>query len=156
MVTLMDVYDAFLSKVNEDDWSHCYSEDDLAWFIKDWRAFLNSALPYFRFPRCRLDIDEATQTFTDPKMGPEEVQILATFMTQEWLKRTVDSWENIKTQYDESDFSQANLLKEFIALKDQGNEEARHLESIYSRSVNKKPFKYSKLAGGKRGRQIRR
>ena len=76
----MDVYDAFLSKVNEDDWSHCYSEDDLAWFIKDWRAFLNSALPYFRFPRCRLDIDEATQTFTDPKMGPEEVQILATFM----------------------------------------------------------------------------
>ena len=89
-------------------------------------------------------------------MGPEEVQILATFMKQEWLKRTVDSWENIKTQYDESDFSQANLLKEFIALKDQVNEEARHLESIYSRSVNKKPFKYSKLAGGKRGRQIRR
>ena len=89
-------------------------------------------------------------------MGSEEVQILATFMKQEWLKRTVDSWENIKTQYDESDFSQANLLKEFIALKDQVNEEARHLESIYSRSVNKKPFKYSRLAGGKRGRQIRR
>jgi len=26
-------------------------------------------------------------------------------MKQEWLKRTIDSWENIKTQYDEKDFS---------------------------------------------------
>lgn len=158
MVTLMDVYDAFLSKVNEDDWSHCYSEEDLEWFIKDWRAFLNSALPYFKFPRCRLDIDEATQTFKDPNMGSEEVQVLATFMKQEWLKRTVDSWENIKTQYDESDFSQANLLKTFIELKDQVCKEANHLESIYSRSVNKRPFKYSKLAGGggKGVRKIRR
>ena len=158
MVTLMDVYDAFLSKVNEDDWSHCYSEEDLEWFIKDWRAFLNSALPYFKFPRCSLEIDEATQTFKDPKMGSEEVQILATFMKSEWLKRTVDSWENIKTQYDESDFSQANLLKTFIDLKNQVATEARNLESIYSRSVNKKPFKYSKLAGrgGRNVRKIRR
>jgi len=39
-------------------------------------------------------------------------------MKQEWLKRTVDSWENIKTQYDEADFSQANLLRQFISLKD--------------------------------------
>lgn len=158
MVTLMDVYDAFLSKVNEDDWSHCYSEEDLEWFIKDWRAFLNSALPYFKFPRCSLEIDEATQTFKDPKMSQDEVQILATFMKQEWLKRTVDSWENIKTQYDESDFSQANLLKTFIDLKDQVCNEARHLESIYSRSVNKKPFQYRNLAGGggRHGRKIRR
>ena len=118
MTTLMDVYGAFLSKVNEDSWSRCYSQEDLEWFIKDWRAFLNSALPYFRFPRCRLDIDEETQTFIDPRVGSEEIQILATFMKQEWLKRTVDSWENIKTQYSEADFSQANLLKNFIALKD--------------------------------------
>ena len=157
MVTLMDVYDAFLSKVNEDDWSHCYSEEDLEWFIKDWRAFLNSALPYFRFPRCRLDIDEETQTFTDTRMGSEEVQVLATFMKQEWLKRTVDSWEKIKTQYSEADFSQANLLQTFIQLKNQVYEEERHLESIYSRSVNKRPFDYSKLAGGQsRERRIRR
>ena len=38
-------------------------------------------------------------------------------MKQEWLKRTIDSWENIKTQYSEKDFSQANLLKAFISLK---------------------------------------
>lgn len=51
-------------------------------------------------------------------MGQEEIQILATFMKSEWLKRTVDSWENIKAQYHEADFSQANLLNNFIKLKD--------------------------------------
>lgn len=154
----MDVYDAFLSKVNEDDWANCYSKEDLQWFLKDWRAFLNSALPYFRFPRCSLEIDEEKQCFKDENMGLDEIQVLAVFMKQEWLKRTVDSWENIKTQYDESDFSQANLLNTFINLKDQVTEEARKMESIYYRSIKKQPFKYRKLAGGgdKHGRRIRR
>lgn len=150
MITLMDVYDAFLSRVNEDDWSHCYSQEDLEWFIKDWRAFLNAALPYFKFPRCSLDIDEATQTFIDPKMSQQEVNVIATYMKQEWLKRTIDSWENIKTQYDEKDFSQANLLKTFIQLKDQVITEAKFLESVYYRSINRKPFNFRRLAGGKR------
>lgn len=156
MVSLQTVYDAFLSKVNEDDWSHCYSKEDLEWFVQDWRAFLNSALPYFKFPRCRLDIDEQRQVFTDDHMGQEEVQVIATFMKAEWLKRTIDSWENIKTQYDESDFSQANLLKTFIVLKDQVVAEAKGLESTYYRSVDKKPFRFRNLAGGRSGRQIRR
>ena len=150
MVTLMDVYDAFLSKVNEDDWSHCYDKEDLEWFIKDWRAFLNSALPYFKFPRCSLEIDEENQIFIDSSMGQAEIQILATYMKQEWIKRTIDSWENIKTQYEEKDFSQANLLNTFINLKEQVIEEAKFAESLYYRSVSKKPFNYKKLAGGKR------
>jgi hypothetical protein len=69
MTTLTDVYDAFLAKVNDDEWAHCYSKEDLEWFTKDWRAFLNSALPYFTLPRCGLEIDEDTQTFKDPKLG---------------------------------------------------------------------------------------
>ena len=147
MVTLMDVYDAFLSRVNEDEWSHCYSQEDLEWFIKDWRAFLNAALPQFKFPRCSLEINEETQTFVDEKMGQQEIHVIATFMKQEWLKRTVDSWENIKTQYDEKDFSQANLLKTFIQLKDQVVLEARDMERVYYRAVNHKPFNYRNLAG---------
>ena len=110
MVELMTVYDAFLAKVNEDDWAHCYSEDDLKWFIQDWRSFLDAAIVYFKFPRCGLDIDEEKQCFKDESFSNEEVQILATYMKWEWLKRTIDSWENIKTQYDESDFSQVKLL----------------------------------------------
>lgn len=150
MITLMDVYDAFLSKVNEDDWSNCYSKDDLEWFIRDWRAFLNAAIPYFKFPRCSLEIDENKKVFTDNSMSPAEVQVLSTYMKQEWLKRTIDSWENIKTQYEEKDFSQANLLKTFISLKDQVTEEAKFLESVYYRSITKKPFNYRKLAGRRR------
>lgn len=153
----MAVYDAFLSKVNEDEWSHCYSKEDLEYFIKDWRAFLNQALPYFKFPRCKLDIDEENQCFVDERMGNEEIQVISTFMKQQWLKRTVDSWENIKTQYDEADFSQANLLKTFISLKDQVCKEAADLERTYYRSVNKAPYNYKKLAGGgkKHGRTRR-
>lgn len=147
MVTLLEVYNSFLAKVNEDDWSRCCSEEDLEWFLKDWRAFLNSAIPYFKFPRCSLDIDEERQCFKDDTMSAHEIEVLATFMKQEWLKRTIDSWENIKTQYDEKDFSQANLLKTFIQLKDQVIEEAKNQERIYYRSVNKKPFHFQSLAG---------
>lgn len=150
MKTLMDVYDAFLGKVNEDDWSNCYSKEDLQWLLKDWRVLLNAALAYFKFPRCSVEINELTQSFSDERMSQDEIQVIATYMKYEWLKRTVDSWENIKTQYSEEDFSQANLLKTFISLKAQVLEEADYLERIYYRSRNKKPFHYSRLAGGKR------
>ena len=92
-------------------------------------------------------------------MTQDEVQLIATYMKYEWLKRTVDSWENIKTQYDEKDFSQANLLKTFISLKDQVFEEAAHLERMYYRSRQRKPFhkkksySYSNLAGSKTRRR---
>ena len=152
MITLMDIYDAFLAKVNEDDWSKCYSKEALEWYIKDWRSILNSAIPYFKFPRCGLEIDEEKQIFIDENMTQDEVQVLAVYMKQEWLKRTIDSWENIKTQYEESDFSQANLLKNFISLRQQVITESKFVESVYYRSIKKKPFKYSRLAGGNHGR----
>lgn len=148
MITLIDVYDAFLCKVNEDDWARCRDEEDLKWFIQDWRAILNSAIPYFKFPRCNLEIDEVNQSFCDKNMTAGEVEVLAVYMKQEWLKRTIDSWENIKTQYEESDFSQANLLKTFISLRQEVKDEAKELESIYYRSIKKRPFSYRRLAGG--------
>ena len=147
MVSLMTVYDAFLGKVNEDDWAHCYSDDDLKWLIQDWRTFLNTAIVYFKFPRCSLEIDEVKQCFKDEQFSNEEVQVLATYMKWEWLKRTIDSWENIKTQYDESDFSQAKLLSTFIELRKQVQSEAEELQAIYYRAVSKRPFKYRNLAG---------
>lgn len=153
MITLMRVYEAFLAKVNEDDWSRGYSEEDLEWFIKDWREFLNSAISYFKFPRCSLEIDEEQQVFLDDNMGQEEVQVLSVYMKQEWLKRTVDTWENIKTQYEESDFSQAHLLETFIKLRIQVIEEAEKIESLYYRSIKKKPFHYRRLSGGNKRRR---
>ena len=144
----MNVYDAFLSKVKEDEWARCYSQEDLQWYMKDWRSLLNAALPYFKFPRCGLEIDEEKGAFKDENVGATEIEILAVYMKQEWLKRTIDSWENVKTQYSESDFSQANLLNSFISLREQAKQEALQLERIYYRSVNRRPFKYGRLAGG--------
>ena len=149
MITLMNVYDAFLCKVNEDEWARCYSQEDLDWFIKDWRAFLNSAIPYFKFPRCSLEIDEEKDCFIDEKMTQDEIEVLAVYMKQEWLKRTIDSWENIKTQYEEKDFSQAKLLDTFIKLREVVKDEAKEVEGIYYRSIKKKPFHYRRLAGGR-------
>jgi hypothetical protein len=38
-------------------------------------------------------------------MSLDEIEVLATFMKLAWVRRTVDTWENIKADYDESDFS---------------------------------------------------
>lgn len=157
MVSLMDVYGAFLAKVNEDQWSRGYSKEDLEWFVKDWRAFLDASIPKFKFPRCNLKIDEQNQVFVDESMSLDEIEVLATFMKLAWVRRTVDTWENIKADYDESDFSQAKLLETFIKLKDQVTAEAKEQESTYYRSVNKKPFSFRKMCGGgKRGWKISR
>lgn len=152
MVTLQDVYDAFLSRVNDDDWAivDC-TEEDIEWMTKDWRSFLNQAIPYFKFPRCSLEIDEKNACFKDSRMSQDEIAILAVYMKQQWIKRSIDSWENIKTQYDEKDFSQAHLLNQFIKLKTQVADEAKEAEAIYYRSPNKRPFSFRNLAGGRRG-----
>lgn len=155
MTTLGDVYSAFLARINEDEWAGSFSEEDLEWLLQDWRQFLDMALAQFKFPRCSLDIDEDKQCFIDNTMGKAEIQVLATFMKYEWLKRTVDSWENIKTQYEEKDFSQANLLRQFINLKTQVEGEAKNMERIYYRSVNRRPFNYGNLSGGRKGRIVR-
>lgn len=145
---LEDVYGVFLSKVNDDEWAGAYTEEDLKYFTKDWRMLLDSAIYYFKFPRCSLKIDEDKECFEDKKFGREEAEVIASFMKLLWLKRNIDSWENIRTQYSESDFSQANLLKTFISLRQTVTEETLEAERIYSRSVEKKPFSYRKLAGG--------
>lgn len=119
--------------------------------VRDWRSFLAQAIPYFKFPRCSLAIDEQNQVFIDQNMSEEEVQILSVYMKQAWVNRTIDHWENIKPYYDEKDFSQANLLKTFISLKKSVKEEAQELEALYYRTPGKRPFRFSSLAGGNRG-----
>lgn len=142
------IYDAFLAKVKEDDWS---SEDDIETALSDWRAILESSIPFFKFPRVSLKRDEFG--FIED-LGDDEIQILANLMVEEWLSRTINTWENVKVMYDERDFSQANLLDKFIKLLDNVQEKNKKLQKMYARSIMdkdsgmKKPFDYSKLAGG--------
>ena len=146
---LQTVFDAFLAKMLEDDWTG-WSEEEVA---RDLVEILNGAIPYFKFPKKSLEfkvnfgedgnfIDGAF----DEDLNNHEIQILATYMKVEWLNRTILTWENVKPLYYEKDFSQANLIDKFKQLLEREEKKALKLESIYYRSIDRKPFDYGRLA----------
>ena len=141
MASVYDVYDAFLSKMLEDEWLN-WTDDERE---EDWRSLLSAAIPYFKFPRVDLTIDG--DVFIDENVSNEEIQILATYMKCEWLNRTILTWENVKPLYVERDFSQANLIDKLKQLLEREEYKALKLERIYYRSRKGKSFEYSKLAG---------
>lgn len=141
MASVYDIYDAFLSKMLEDEWLN-WADDERE---EDWRSLLDAAIPYFKFPRVSLEIDG--DEFIDPDFSNEEIQILATYMKCEWLNRTILTWENVKPLYVERDFSQANLIDKLKQLLEREEYKALKLERIYYRSRKGKPFTYSQLAG---------
>ena len=141
MTPLFKVYDAFLSKMLDDQWTGW----ELDSVERDWRSLMNSALPRFKFPRTNLDIDEEQESFIGD-LSNTEIQIIATYMKCEWLNRTILTWEHVKPMYEEKDFSEANLIDKLDSLLQHEQKNAKRLESIYYRSRNGKPFEYSKLA----------
>lgn len=141
MTSVYDVYDAFLSKMLEDEWLN-WTESERE---EDWRSLLDAAIPYFKFPRVSLETDG--DFFIDENFSNIEVQILATYMKCEWLNRTILTWENVKPLYVERDFSQANLIDKLKQLLEREEYKALKLERIYYRSRKGKSFNYSELAG---------
>ena len=139
MTDLQVVYDAFLSKILDDEWEN-WTEEEIQ---EDLYSLLGAATTWFKFPRVSLEF--STEGFEDD-LTNEEIQILATYMKCEWLNRNILTWENVKPLYEERDFSQANLLDKFNAMLDAEKKNARRLEANYYRSVNKKPFAYRNLA----------
>ena len=140
MTSIHDVYDAFLAKMLEDEWLNWTDEER----EEDWRALLDAAIPYFKFPRVSLEIED--EQFVDENVSNEEIQILATYMKCEWLNRTILTWENVKPLYVERDFSQANLIDKLKQLLEREEYKALKLERIYYRSRKGRPFTYGKLA----------
>jgi len=134
------IYDAFLSKILEDEWENWTEEEVKA----DLRLLLEGALAWFKFPRFDSERDE--EGFK-ANLSSEEIQILATYMKCEWLNRSILTWENVKPLYEERDFSQANLLDKFNQRLEKEQKTAKQLENIYYRSIKGKPYKYSKWAG---------
>lgn len=144
MTSLQTVYDAFLGKMLDDEWT-MWEDSEMK---EDWRSLLMAAMPWFKFPRVSLDIglDENNNEVFNEDLNNEEIQILATYMKCEWLNRTILTWENIKPLYEERDFSQANLLDKFRQLLEQEKKNGAKLEAIYYRAINRKPFDYTRLA----------
>ena len=141
MTSYWEVYRAFLAKTLEDEWGEWALEE----VEVDLRQLLESAIPYFKYPRVSLERND--EGFLED-LGSEEIQILSVYMKCEWLNRSILTWENIKPLYEEKDFSQANLLDKLMATLEIERANAERLEGIYYRSVKGKSFKYRKLAGG--------
>lgn len=141
MTPFSKVYDAFLSRILEDEWQNWLVEEAQ----QDWFQIMSNAITWFKFPRVSLEFDE--NGFVDD-LSNEEIQIIADFMKCEWLNRCIMTWENVKPMYEERDFSQANLLDKLKSLQETQEEKAAKREANYYRSRKGKPFDFSKLAGG--------
>ena len=141
MTSFWKVYDAFLAKTLEDEWGDWSIEETEI----DMRQLLESAIPYFKFPRVSLERNE--EGFIED-LNSEEIQILSVYMKCEWLNRSIMTWENVKPLYEERDFSQANLLDKLKSTLEYERLNAARLEGFYYRSIKGKSYKYSKLAGG--------
>ena len=156
------IYDAFLARITADEWT---LEEELAIVERDWQELLQMAIFRFKYPRVSLDIEEIDQNDNDeepldsPKLKMyqfvndltnDEIQILALYMKHEWVKRCINSWENIRQLYADKDFSQANHLDKLIKLEAAVSLEIRKAEGIYDRSRSKRPANlFKKLAGKK-------
>ena len=140
MTPFMKVYEAFLSRILEDEWQQWMIEEAQL----DWRQILENAITWFKFPRVSLERNE--EGFVDD-LNAEEIQIIADFMKCEWLNRCIMTWENVKPLYEERDFSQANLRDKLSNMLEKQEEKARWRESVYYRSRSGKPFDFTKLAG---------
>lgn len=139
MTQFQVIYDAFLSKILDDEWEN-WTEDEME---EDLFILLQGAIGWFKFPRKSLEY--TSEGFTED-LSNDEIQILACYMKCEWLNRTILTWENVKPLYEERDFSQANLIDKFNAMLAAEQKTARKLEANYYRSVDKHPFSYRILA----------
>ena len=140
-ISIQTVYDAFLASITEDEW--------VAWTEEEVQADLYEiyklAKVWFKFPRVSLELN-ADGNFIDENISNEEVQILAAYMVVVWLRRTIESWENVKPLYEERDFSQANLINKLNENLEANRKYADRLERTYYRSIQGKPYRYSDWA----------
>lgn len=145
MTPLKKVYSAFLAKMLDDEYGAWTIEE----ITQDLNQLLKAAIVWFKFPRVSLEftIDEDGDECFVNDLDNEEIQIIATYMKCEWLNRSILTWEHIKAQYTERDFSEANLLDKLCATLEMEKKNALRLESLYYRSIKGKPFRYRRLAG---------
>ena len=140
---LQTIYDAFLAKVEADDWM--LTEENRELVKEDWRMILDAALVQFRYPRVSLDYEG--EDFKED-LGNDEIQVLANLMKLEWIRRCIATWDNIRQLYSDKDFSQANFLDKLNKTGEQVRAECRTLLDRYDRAENYKPNKiFGRLAG---------
>lgn len=126
------VYNSFLSKITDDMYMELSEEETL--LLQE--ELLESALPYFEFPRKNIfNYDKENQTF-NVELSNEEVNIIATYMIVEWFGRQLASVEMTRMKYSGADFkftSQANHMSKLLVLKKDYERVGFHLQRLYKR-----------------------
>ena len=155
----LKVYDAFLARITADEWT---LEEELAIVERDWQELLKMAIARFKYPRVSLEIEEVDAAETE-ESSPQlriyqfsadltnaEIQVLATYMKHEWIKRCVASWEHIGQLYTSKDFSAANHLDKLNDLEARVALECEAAKDDYDKSRGHAPADiFRKLAGKK-------
>ena len=139
---LQKVYDAFLAKVEADDWMMNEYWDEVE---KDWRQILDQAIFQFRYSRIPL---EHNNTEFENELTNDEIQVLANLMKLEWVRRCVATWDNLRQMYSNKDFSQASFLQKLNTTETQIEADCRYMIDRYGRSANYRPNPiFGRLAG---------
>ena len=153
----LKVYDAFLARITADEWM---LEEELAIVERDWQELLKMAIARFKYPRVSLEIEEVDAAEEDSSqlriyqfqndLTNAEIQVLATYMKHEWIKRCVASWEHIGQLYTSKDFSAANHLDKLNDLEARVAIECEAAKDDYDKSRGFAPSEiFRKLAGKK-------
>ena len=155
----LKVYDAFLARITANEWT---LEEELAIVERDWQELLKMAIARFKYPRVSLEIEEVNAAELDDNspqlriyqfkdnLTNAEIQVLATYMKHEWIKRCVASWEHIGQLYTSKDFSAANHLDKLNDLESNVKREVEEQQDIYDRSRGKAPAEIFRQLAGKR------
>ena len=142
---LQEVYDFLLAKTDAKEWAWT---EDIELLESDWKMLLRMAIQDFLFPRISLEFteDDEGNTIFQNTLTDAELQVLATYMKHEWLKRSITNWKNIEMLYHDKDFKisgKAAHLNALINLESIYDEECKKMVNKYSRRV----FDYTSLAG---------
>lgn len=139
---LSKVYDAFLAKVDADDWMKNEYWDEVE---KDWKHILDQAIFQFRYPRVSLEHNDTE--FVDD-LSNDEIQVLANYMKLEWVRRCVATWDNLRQLYSDKDYSPSQFLQKLNATAVQVETDCRYMLDRYGRSDKGKPNPvFGQLAG---------
>ena len=154
----LKVYDAFLARITADEWT---LEEELAIVERDWQELLKMAIARFKYPRVSLEFEELSAADDDDTsqlriyqfkedLTNAEIQVLATYMKHEWIKRCVASWEHIGQLYTSKDFSAANHLNKLNEMEQLVALECEGAKDDYDKSRGHAPADiFRKLAGKK-------
>lgn len=124
------VYGKFLSKITDDMYMELTEEETESMLAE----LLQSAIPWFEFPRVNLNDKNDTQF--NVTLSEEEINILATYMIVEWMGQQLATIELIRMKYSGSDFkftSQANHMHKLKDLQKEYERKGFHLQRLYKR-----------------------